>query len=453
MSSSRPTKAELLARVRKLEEQNTLLAQQAADGTAALRKSLSHLQRQDRERKRTEHFLRFTQLAVAHAAEAAYWMGEDARLIYVNDATCRSLGYTRDELLTMSVHDINPNLPPGTWGEHWAKIRKEGAFTVESVHRTKDGRVLPVEIAVSYQQFEGKGYSCAFARDITERKRGEREIQRLNEGLEKRVTERTGQLRAANRRLRHEVQERQKAERELTRVVGNLARSNRELQDFAYVASHDLREPLRKVQAFGERLHIRYGTKLDERGNQYLDRMINAAERMENLIHALLSYSRVTTRGHTFGMVRLTDILQEAGSNLELAIQRSAATVRVGELPEIFGDSTQLVQLFQNLMQNAIKFARPNVPPEIRVQARVSDGQCTVEVRDNGIGFDSRHTERIFTIFQRLHTRAEYEGTGIGLAICRRIAERHGGTIAASGQPGQGATFCVTLPVDPPEME
>ncbi|MBC7251533.1 MAG: hypothetical protein H5T62_14775 [Anaerolineae bacterium] len=267
--------------------------------------------------------------------------------------------------------------------------------------------------------------------------------------LEQRVAERTAELTAANARLRSEIAERERVEAELREYAVKLERSNRELQSFAYIASHDLKEPLRKIRTFGDRLVARYGDTLDEQGCDYLARMQNAAARMEALIEGLLTYSRVTTKAQPFVAVDLKQVVREVLDDLEVRIEQLQARVEVGELPTVEADPVQMRQLFQNLIGNALKFHREGVAPVVRVWSEPlngGEGQYQIMVEDNGIGFDEKYADRLFQVFQRLHGRSEYEGTGIGLAICRKIIERHGGSVTAEGTPGQGATFVVTLP-------
>lgn len=242
---------------------------------------------------------------------------------------------------------------------------------------------------------------------------------------------------------------------EETRRRQQLAISNAELQQFASVASHDLQEPLRKIQAFSHRLKDRYGEALSEQGCDYLERIQNAGKRMQTLIDDLLTLSRITTKARPFVAVDLAQVTREVLSDLEVRIHQTQGHVEVGELPVIDAEPLQMRQLLQNLISNALKFHREAEPRVVRVYSQPvgeqsSEGaivaECQIIVEDNGIGFDKKYLDRIFNVFQRLHTRSEYEGTGMGLAICRKIAERHGGSITAESTPGQGATFIVTLP-------
>jgi signal transduction histidine kinase len=257
------------------------------------------------------------------------------------------------------------------------------------------------------------------------------ELQKGRDQLEKRVAERTSQL----------------------------ERSNRELQDFAYVASHDLQEPLRKVQAFGDRLQEQFAPNLGEEGRDFIGRMQNAAGRMQTLINDLLAFSRVTTKANPFQRVDLAQVAREVISDLEVRIQQTNGRVEVGELPAIEADALQMRQLLQNLVGNALKFHKEGVGPVVKIGARIlkpgekalmgpAMNRETLEltVADNGIGFDEKYLDRIFEVFQRLHGRGVYDGTGIGLAICRKIVERHDGAITARSKPGEGAMFIVTLP-------
>jgi light-regulated signal transduction histidine kinase (bacteriophytochrome) len=233
----------------------------------------------------------------------------------------------------------------------------------------------------------------------------------------------------------------------LERRAAELARSNEELDQFASIASHDLQEPLRKVRTFTEQLATTEGDHLSEQGRDYLRRANNAAERMQKLIEDLLRFSRVTTQGHPFAPVDLNEVTHQVLSDLEAQVEETAAVVHVGDLPTISADALQMRQLLQNLVSNALKFRREGVTPEVKIEATLSDKDVRLLVSDNGIGFEPQYSLRIFRVFERLHGRTEYPGTGIGLALCRKIAERHGGTIVAESEPEGGSTFTVTLPL------
>jgi light-regulated signal transduction histidine kinase (bacteriophytochrome) len=222
---------------------------------------------------------------------------------------------------------------------------------------------------------------------------------------------------------------------------------NKELEQFAYLASHDLREPLRVITIFLQLLAKHYKDKLDEKANSFIHYAVDGAERMDKLICGLLNYSRVTSGDESFALVDMNEVFREAIANLGAAIHDSGAMVTKDDLPAISGVHTLLVQLLQNLVGNAIKFGKPGIPSEIRVSAVSREREWVFSVRDQGIGIDSKHFERIFAIFQRLHSREEYPGTGIGLALCKRIVERHHGTIWVESIPGEGTTIFFTFPV------
>jgi light-regulated signal transduction histidine kinase (bacteriophytochrome) len=240
-------------------------------------------------------------------------------------------------------------------------------------------------------------------------------------------------------------------EQEVSRTAAvrkELERSNRELQDFAFVASHDLQEPLRKIRSYGDRIKTRLSENLDPISEQDLGRMLNAAERMQGLINDILALSRVSSKPQAFVPTNLNTVLDEVLDDLEIKMQQSRAIVKREPLPTIEADPVQMRQLFQNLLGNALKFIRPDSSAELSVlnMPTTLPGTIGIAFGDNGIGFDDKHAEKIFTVFQRLNTRSEYEGSGVGLAICRRIVERHGGQIEAKGVVGQGAIFTVVLP-------
>jgi signal transduction histidine kinase len=267
---------------------------------------------------------------------------------------------------------------------------------------------------------------------LMERRRAEEELRRHRDNLEELVQERTNELQTANEHLRE--------------MTDALARSNAELEQFAYIASHDLREPLRMVTSFVQMLHRRYHDKLDKDANSYIGFAVDGAQRMEQLIIDLLQYARVGTRGKELVPVDCNKIVQTVLQDLNIAIHESHTTVSInGSLPTVQGDDVQLTQLFQNLIANAIKFRKPDEPPRIEISASRNEHEWTFNVRDNGIGIEPGFFEKIFVIFQRLHARDKYPGTGIGLAVCKRIVERHGGRIWVESEPGHGSIFHFTL--------
>ena len=253
--------------------------------------------------------------------------------------------------------------------------------------------------------------------------------------------------------LEQRQQERLEAENAMREYATELERSNRELQDFAYIASHDMQEPLRKILTFSELLRQRYDETIDERGRSYLVRMEHGAKRLHDLINEMLAYSRITTRAQPFEKVNLNEVARRVLSDLDFQIEETAAQIDVAALPILEADPTQMHQLIQNLVSNALKFHKADSQPEIKISVSPvipdpaeANGMITLTVSDNGIGFDEKYLDRIFQPFQRLHGSEEYEGTGMGLAICRKIIERHSGSITATSKPGQGATFVVSLP-------
>jgi len=296
-------------------------------------------------------------------------------------------------------------------------------------------------------------------REVTARAQESKDLEVANEQLEQRVRERTAAISDANEQLREEIAEREQAEKKVRLFAEELQRSNRELEQFAAVASHDLQEPLRKIQAFGDRLQNVVRGELNEKAQDYLDRMLASAGRMRTLIDGLLQYARVATRHQPAAAVDLGQVARDVVSDLEGRLQQSQGRVEINGLPTVTADPLQMRQLLQNLIGNALKFHRPGVPPEVRISGQVSPAplaasddtqlglQCELVVEDNGVGFEPVYKDRIFELFQRLHGRDEFEGTGMGLAICKKIVERHGGKITAVGTPGAGSRFHVTLPV------
>jgi len=284
--------------------------------------------------------------------------------------------------------------------------------------------------------------------------------------LEQRVEDRTAEISTTNEKLRNEIKERKRSERELKRFTYKLEQSNKELEDFTKIVSHDLQEPLWKVKMFGDRLKEQYVEVLGEKGRDYMEKMYGAVTRMQQLINDLLALSSVTIRAQPNISVDLNRVIGEVLVDLEVRIEQVKGRIETDALPVINADPSQMRQLFQNLIGNALKFHSESRPPVIKISSRITDIDfpkadfgcstkklCTILIEDNGIGFDINYLDYIFGVFQRLHGPGKYKGTGMGLAICRKIVERHGGNIAAKSREGHGATFIVTLPVNQPSTE
>lgn len=333
-------------------------------------------------------------------------------IIHVNDKFCEISKYSREELLGQNHRIINSGYHGKEFFQSmWKTITSGKIWEGEVRNRAKDGSFYWVNTTiVPFADESGKPYQFVS--------------------------------------IRYEITQRKRAEEQLRVYAEKLESSNRELQDFASVAAHDLQEPLRKIQAFGDRLNTRFADNLPDEAKDYLSRMLSSAGRMRRLIDDLLTYSRVTTQAKPFEPTDLNQVLADVLSDLELRIEQAGAQVTSEKLPVIDADAVQMRQVLQNLVANALKFQRPGVPPRVAVTSRKEGGNVVLSVADNGIGFEEKYLDRIFTIFQRLHGKHQYEGTGVGLAVCRRIVERHGGTITAKSVPGEGATFLVTLPAN-----
>lgn len=280
------------------------------------------------------------------------------------------------------------------------------------------------------------------------------------------IQEHTAELALANTSLKKQIRERQRAEKALKSYAVKLERNNRELEDLTYIASHDLQEPLRKLRTFGSRLQTRYSRELGNKGGDYVIRMQNAAAQMQALLNDLIMYLSITTKARPFAPVNLNQIMQVVLADLSFDLEERDGQVAVDDLPTIEADPLQIQQMLQQLLSNALKFSHPDKPPVVTVQGhylaeeekpQMEDGQVTgwyqLAVTDNGIGFDEKYQERIFTVFERLHGQEMYTGTGMGLSICRKIVERHGGIITAQSKPGKGTSIIITLPTAQPEHE
>jgi len=286
------------------------------------------------------------------------------------------------------------------------------------------------------------------------------QLQTINQDLEARMKQKIREIKdsqTATLNIMQDVQEaRLEAERlntELDKIITELKESNEQLERFAYVASHDLQEPLRKVNSFTQLFERRYHDLVDEKGQKYIYYIKDGTLRMQQLISDLLQFSRINTKGDAFKKIHTPEIVQDIKDLFESQLKETNGRIVVGELPDIYGDESQIRQLFQNLVGNAIKFRKIGVDPEINISAEKAGTNWVFKIKDNGIGIDEAYKDRIFVIFQRLHSKEAYEGTGIGLAICQQILKRHGGEISFTSEPGTGTEFFFTIPAIEKAME
>ncbi|HML05443.1 MAG TPA: PAS domain S-box protein [Methanobacterium sp.] len=334
--------------------------------------------------------------------------GSPGKYIEVNEIGLKRLGYTKEEILNMGPIDIIAPDKRVEIPKNAVEMAKKGFSCFEIVHLSKEGKIIPVEIYGHIINYQGQKVYLTVSRDITERK---------------------------------------KAEKKLKETVNELERSNDELQRFAYVASHDLQEPLRTISSFTQLLERRYKDKLDSDADEFIEYVVEAAQRMQQMIQDLLEYSRVSTKSVEFKPVNSDIVLNKVINGLKNLIDDNNAEITHDPLPEVTADENQLYRIFQNLIVNAIKFRKENIPPKIHISASIDEekNEYIFSVSDNSIGIESQYFDRIFTIFQRLHTRDEYQGTGIGLSIVKRIVDRHGGRMWVESKLGVGSVFYFTL--------
>lgn len=358
--------------------------------------------------KELQSLQRRYEMILNSAGEGICGLDAEGKATFLNPTVAKLTGWPIDELIGKNEDEIFVSNGEKTDDPH------NGQNLDERILYRKDGSRFPVEFVKTPINENGRVIgSVVVFKDITERK---------------------------------QVQD------SLTRKAAELARSNSELEQFAFVASHDLQEPLRKIQAFGDRLKVRCEAIQAPDVQDYLERMQGAAARMRTLINDLLAFSRVIRSSEPFVLVDLGMVTREVLGDLEVRIEKSGAKIELENLPTLDADPMQMRQLMLNLLSNALKFQHTGATPLIKISAATltplsREPQCEIRVQDNGIGFDEKYMDKIFAVFQRLHGRTEYEGTGVGLAVCRRITDRHHGTITAKSQPGKGATFIVTLPL------
>jgi PAS domain S-box-containing protein len=375
----------------------------------------------------------FSEDVIQNMAEGLLVQDAGGVTAFVNPAAASLLGYTPDELIGRhwtlitppdqreKVQEADELRTFGTWSRYELELL------------AKDGQRVPVLVSGCPVFQDGvRKWNVAVFTDTRELRAAERAAAQAQARLYELA--------------QNEIAERRANEEKLRSLTEELTRSNRELELFAYVASHDLQEPLRMIGSYVQLIARRYKGKLDEDADEFIGFAVDGATRMQRMINDLLAYSRVGTKGKPFSRTAMDKVWRQATSNLQVAIEERGATVTSDHLPEVMGDDVQLVQLVQNLVGNAVKFCRPPINPVVHVSCREESDSWVFSIRDNGIGIDPEHFERVFLIFQRLHDRTEFPGTGIGLALCRKIVERHGGRIWVESAAGKGATFFFTLP-------
>lgn len=348
--------------------------------------------------------------------------GTAGPFIEMNRLACARLGYSREEFAGINPADLDDPSCRERVAKVTEQLMRDGHAVYETVQISKDGRGTPVEVSARVLQQNGTRLVILLARDITERKRAEREILKLNEDLEKRVADRTARLEAANK----------------------------ELEAFAYSVSHDLRTPLRAVDGFSQLLLEDYKERLDEEGRHYLDAIRQGAVHMGHLIDDILGFSRMSRQELGVTRVDAGTLVREVFDELRATVPERNICLRLGDLPPAYGDRAMLRQVVRNLLGNAIKFTKQREEAVIEVGGAVEGAENVYWIKDNGAGFDMAYAGKLFGVFQRLHSIKEFEGTGIGLAIVKRVIERHGGRVWAEGVVGEGATVHFTLPVDLP---
>lgn len=397
------------------------------------------------ERKRMEQALRESEeklrVTLTSIGDAVIATDAESRITFINPVAAALTGWEGDEARGRMIEEVFRIINEETRKpaeDIVRRVLREGHIAALANHTaliTRDGREIPIEDSaapIRGASGEVSGVVLVF-HDVTEQRRAQAELRESHDELELRVRERTAELRVSNKALME--------------YAARLERLNEELQEFTFVASHDLQEPLRKIQTFCDMALKRCTPALDDAGQKYLERVITSAGRMRQLLYDLLQFSKMAAKPEPFREIDLSKTVREASDLFKEDLQKSGGLVEIHNMPSIDADEGQMLRLFQNLIGNALKF-RNNESPRIKISAKC-DGQgwCEIYVQDNGIGFDQRFSERIFKPFQRLHNRDKYEGTGMGLSICRKIVDRHSGRIRAESESGKGSTFIIRLPM------
>jgi PAS domain S-box-containing protein len=426
---------------------------EVAGGAIVILQNITEQKRAEAELRRSEE--KFRSL-VENLPDVIWRADHQGRVLFVS-SNCQSILGTAKEELSGSDRfaRVHPEDLPELRRIYARLIENGEAYDTRYRYQRGDGTWIWLRERAAATSDEPQGAVCAdgLSWDISEFINVEGELEEYRSWLEDMVDERTEEMSRINRKLKKEISERRRVEKELIRLTASLKQSNAELEQFAYVTSHDLKEPLMLITAFAERLQLRYSEKLDARGREYLGRIVKAAGKLRELIDALLELSRVSTSHRPFERLELQRLVREVLDDLEECIRSSGARVEVVDLPDLNGDEVQIRQLFQNLISNALKYRRRETVPEVSISGRLAEeGYCEITITDNGIGLSADDVEKIFEPFVRLHGSEVYEGSGMGLTTCRKIVDRHGGEIKALSRPGQGAVFVIRLPIRHPTM-
>lgn len=351
------------------------------------------------ERKKAEEMLELTQFAVDNFGDAIFWITPDARIVKVNEAACSMLGYSQAELLQFSIPDIDPNYNAELWPNHFAELRQKGSLFFETYQQGKDGQLIPVEVTANYINFDNKEFNCASVRDITKRKKAEGELQAVN----------------------------------------------KELEAFSYSVSHDLRAPLRAINGFSKILHEDYASKLDAEGIGMLNIIRDNSKKMGELIDALLAFSKLGRREISVSEINMTELVATVREE-EMRGQSDKTEFIINELPAATGDIVLIKQVWINLVSNAIKYSQHIPKARIEIGSYYKENLIVYYVKDNGAGFDMQYYDKLFGVFQRLHSQEEFIGTGIGLSIAEKVINRHDGSVWAESKLNEGSCFYFSLP-------
>lgn len=354
----------------------------------------------------TEH-LSLQYFSVERATDSLFWLDKNAQIIYSNETATRFLGYSTLEMSLLSISQIVPEIEGNRWNEVWNLVKDCGSIVTETSFQGKDGRIFPVEVVLNYIALNDNEYVCAYVRDIAYRK---------------------------------------DKEEQLTAYAQELKEKNKALEQFMYIASHNLQEPLRNISSFAQLLSKRYEGKLDGQADEFIGYVVGGVKQMQNLLHDLSSYAHISSKSKSFAIHPMNLVVKDSLQQLNHQIEENKAVITYDELPEVRGDYQELVKVFENLVCNAIKYKSKRKP---KIHIGVEKRHCfwVFSIRDNGMGIDEEYKEKIFRIFTRLHNNKKYKGTGIGLAICQKIIEKHGGQIWVDTTTKKGTTFYFSLPI------